>query len=84
MISRLDDIVAHDGVENVDDDVIQRMFTLAVKLYAARRAAGHEFLPTPAEGSIEATEVAIATEGLLRAANLDLFELSLWRHWGKP
>ena len=80
----LDDVVANDGIDHVDEDVIQRLFTLGVKLYAARRAAGHDFLPESAEGSIDATEVAIATQGLLEAVNLDLFELSLWRHWGKP
>lgn len=72
------------GVAAIPAPVVQQMFALAVKLYAAQRAAGLEFPPVPEGESVNATEVSVATTALLAAANLDLFELSLWRHWGRP
>jgi hypothetical protein len=72
------------GVGAVPQPVVQQMFALAVKLYAAQRAAGGEFAPVPDGDSITATEASVATTALLTAVNLDIFELSLWRHWGRP
>ncbi len=83
LTARIDEALVAGGVHAVPVDVIQRMCTLGVKLYAARRAAGGELSPC-AEGALNATEVAVATSGMLEAVQLDLFELSLWRQWGRP
>jgi isopentenyl phosphate kinase len=72
------------GVSAVPQPVVQQMFALAVKLYAAQRAAGSEFAPVPDGDGVTATEASVATTALLAAVNLDIFELSLWRHWGRP
>lgn len=81
MASALDRVIVSDGIGAVDDQVIQRMMALAMKLYVAKCVDGHD-LP-PVAGGVTATEVAMTSMGLLRAVNLDVFELSLWRHWGR-
>jgi hypothetical protein len=78
-----DAALAREGPEAIDDATIQRLVTLGVKLYVARREQGHELSPFVGDESVTATEVAATTMGMLKAVNLDLFELSLWRHWGK-
>jgi hypothetical protein len=78
-----DAVLAREGLEAIDDATIQRLVTLGVKLYVARREQGHELSPFVGTDSVTATEVAATTTGMLKAVNLDLFELSLWRHWGK-
>ena len=78
-----DAALVDEGLEAIDDGTIQRLVTLGVKLYVARREQGHELSPFVGSESITATEVAVATMGMLKAVNLDLFELSLWRHWGR-
>lgn len=70
------------SIENVDEDAIQRLMTLAVKLYVARRQAGASFSPFVGE-SATATDVTVTATAMLEAVNLDVFELSLWRGWGK-
>lgn len=80
----VDGKLAVDGIENFPDETIQRLLALGVKLYAARRAVGAEFAPVPAADSVNGTEVAVVTTALLETVNLDLFELSLWRQWGRP
>jgi hypothetical protein len=69
------------GISAVDEAAIQRLLTLAVKLYVARRQAGADFSPFVGD-AITATDVSLVAMGMLEAVNLDLFELSLWRHWG--
>ena len=69
-----------DGSSHLGEEPIQ-----AVALFrgpVARREQGHELSPV-LEDSITATEASVTTTALLKAVNLDLFELSLWRHWGK-
>lgn len=80
----VDGKLAVDGIENFPDETIQQLLALGVKLYAARRAVGAELAPVPAADSVNGTEVAVLTTALLEAVNLDLFELSLWRQWGRP
>ena len=78
----VDQVIAEEGVEAIDEETIQRLATLGVKLYVARREQGHQFPPFKGE-SVNATEVSIMAMGMLKAVNLDVFELSLWRHWGR-
>jgi hypothetical protein len=78
-----DAALAGEGPEVIDDATIQRLVTLGVKLYVARREQGHELSPFVGSESVTGTEVAVTAMGMLGAVNLDLFELSLWRHWGR-
>jgi hypothetical protein len=78
-----DATLTREGIEAIDDATIQRLVTLGVKLYVARREQGHDLSPFVGGDSVTATEVAATTMGMLKAVNLDLFELSLWRHWGR-
>lgn len=76
-----DTILASGGIEAVDDLAIQRLLTLSVKLYVAKRQQGHDLSPFSGE-SVTATDVVVTAMGMLKAVNLDVFELSLWRGWG--
>jgi hypothetical protein len=40
-----------------------------------------EVLPLPERGGATATEVMITASGLLKAANLAVFELGMWQSW---
>jgi hypothetical protein len=72
--------------ENQIDDVppraIQRLVSMAVKLYVAKRETGCDFDPV-AEGDLTATEVSETASGLLRAVRLEPFELGWWRRLGQ-
>jgi hypothetical protein len=61
---------------------IQKLMTIAVKLYVARRISTPDLTPFTS-GVVTATDVAVATTQMLRAVNVELFELALWNGWGK-
>lgn len=66
----------------IDDATIQELMTAAVKLYVSRVERGGQF-PATAPAALTATEGMIATTALLRAVNVQLFELGLWQSWAR-
>src|SRR5690349_1172317 len=59
---------------------LQKLIAAACRLYSARSEAGEQFTPVP-KHSISATDVMLTASGLLRAADLAVFELGMWQSW---
>ena len=68
-------------LERVPDEAVQALLTAAVKLYVAKRESGAEISPF-VDDSVTATEVSITATSMIKAADLQLFELSLWNGFG--
>jgi hypothetical protein len=64
----------------VSAQALQKLMAAACRLYTARREAGEDFMPVPPR-SIAATDVMVTASGLLRAADLAVFELGMWQNW---
>src|SRR5262249_10822639 len=62
-------------------DALQALMAAVCKAYAARVEGGEELLPLPARGGATATDVMVTASGLLKAANLAVFELGMWQSW---
>jgi hypothetical protein len=70
-----------DGTLNlVSADALQALIAAACRVYGARTEAGEQFTPVP-KHSISATDVMLTASGLLRAADLAVFELGMWQSW---
>ena len=68
--------------EPLSDGEIQALLARAVKLYAERIAASDDPLPAFPEGAdITATDVVVTTTAILKAVNVQLFELGMWQAW---
>jgi hypothetical protein len=67
--------------ELLSTPALQALMAAACKSYAARVDAGEEVLPLPQRGGATATDVMITASGLLKAANLAVFELGMWQSW---
>jgi hypothetical protein len=68
------------NVNAVSDAALRRVFTLAVKIYAAK-AELHEGTPELAPfdaDKVNATETVVATCAMIRAADLNLLDLAMW------
>jgi hypothetical protein len=66
----------------LSDGEIQALLARAVKLYAARVAASDETLAAfPADAEITATDAVVTTTAILKAVNVQLFELGMWQAW---
>ena len=61
-------------------EALQKLVAAAARVYTARVEAGERFNPVP-HNSISATDVMVTASGLLRAADLAVFELGMWQSW---
>jgi hypothetical protein len=72
--------VADGTLDLVSAEALQALIAAACRLYGARSEAGEQFTPVP-KHSISATDVMLTASGLLRAADLAVFELGMWQSW---
>ena len=59
---------------------LQALMAAACNLYSAQVEAGQQHLPLKALG-VPPTAVMATASGILRAANLAVFELGMWQSW---
>jgi hypothetical protein len=64
----------------VTAEALQKLIAAACRVYTARLEAGEQFTPIP-KNSISATDVMVTASGLLKAADLAVFELGMWQSW---
>jgi hypothetical protein len=62
-------------------EALQVLLAALCKTYSAQVDAGGDFLPVPAQSGVTPTDVMVTASGLLRAANLAVFELGMWQSW---
>ncbi len=68
--------------EALNDSEIQALLARAVKLYAERAAANDMPLPAFPEGAqVTATDAVVTITAMLKAVNVQLFELGMWQAW---
>jgi hypothetical protein len=60
---------------------LQALMSACCKTYATRVEAGENLLPLAQRSTVSPTEVMVTASGLLRAANLAVFELGMWQSW---
>lgn len=75
-------LLADGSAADLPTPVAQALLTLAVKLYVARRGAVGQIDPF-LDDSVTPTDVVVVTNDLLKAANVQLFELTLWNGFGQ-
>ncbi|HWE78576.1 MAG TPA: hypothetical protein VG270_08650 [Pseudolabrys sp.] len=64
------------------DAEVQAMLARAVRLYAGRVTECEVGLAAfPADANVTATEVMVTVTAMLKAVNLQLFELGMWQTW---
>ena len=65
----------------VSTEALQKLMAAACRVYTARLGqAGDQIMPVP-KNSISATDVMVTASGLLKAADLAVFELGMWQSW---
>lgn len=77
----LRDVPASQLADGLPDRTVQQLLTAAIKLYVAKREAGTT-IPPFADDELTATEVVVTASNLLKAANLEVFELTMWNGFG--
>jgi hypothetical protein len=67
-------------LDMVTTEALQKLMAAACRVYTARTEAGEQFTPVT-RNSISATDVMVTASGLLKAADLAVFELGMWQSW---
>ena len=74
-----DAALAADGTAAISDAAIQQLLTAGVRLFARKvELERRYFSPLTAPDAATATEAATLVTELLRAVDLNLFDLSMW------
>jgi hypothetical protein len=64
----------------ISDHTLQQVLTAAVRVYAAKvELRGHDVVPFP-QHAVTATETVVTACGLIRAADLNMFDVAIWFH----
>ena len=80
LAAALEQSIVDDKLDTVSAEALQKLIAAACRVYTARREAGEQFAPVP-KNSISATDVMVTASGLLRSADLAVFELGMWQNW---
>ena len=74
------DALARGEPDAVPDDLLRQTLAAAVKVYAAKAERRGGALAPFAEGEVTATESVVAACALIRAADLNMFDVAMWFH----
>jgi hypothetical protein len=70
------------AVGAMSDAELQRLLAAAIKSYAARAETSDEPLSAlPPQTDVTATEAMLAVSAIMKAVNIQVFELGMWQSW---
>ena len=76
--SQVDDALELGKLETVSDESLQRVLTAAVRLYAAKSEDRVRELAPFGDKPVNATEAVTAICAIMRAVDLNFFDLQMW------
>ncbi len=74
-------ILELEGGEEPPDALIQEGLTALTRLYTVKFQIGERWSPFVDDRAMPATAVMIMSTAMLRAVNVELFELGMWQAW---
>ena len=79
-LAALEEVATAGQPDAIDREELSRLIVAVVRLFAAKAEAEGPF-PVAPPGVLTATEVMVTAGALLKAANVNVFELGLWQSW---
>jgi hypothetical protein len=82
-LTRARDLLASLGdAATLEESDVQALLAAAVRIYAQRAEARDEPLAAfPPDADVTATQAMLAVTAILKAVNVQLFELGMWQAW---
>jgi hypothetical protein len=85
LFEAVEEALAQDRAGAISDEAAQKIMTAAVKLFHRKSVAeGRAFLPVISEQALTPTEAVQGACELIRAVNLNPFDLALWYSRPRP
>ncbi len=73
--------VASGRADALSPEALQALIAVACRMYSVRTEAGEKFSALPDRSPVMDTDVMVMASALLRAVNLEVFELGMWQSW---
>jgi len=81
-VASLTGAISADQLDQLPPELLQKLIAAAIRAYSAKVQAGEVFLPFhPTSGRVSPTDVMITASSLLKAADLQVFELGMWQSY---
>jgi hypothetical protein len=77
----IDRALAQGQIDLLSKDAVQALMAAACRSYSAQIEAGGSFPPLAERSRVTSTDVMVTASGLLKSANLAVFELGMWQSW---
>ena len=81
LASTLEQALVDGNVDVLPPEVLQELMAALCKTYSAQVEAGRDLLPVRGQTTVSSTDIMTTASGLLKAANLAVFELGMWQSW---
>jgi uncharacterized protein (DUF2252 family) len=81
LTSSLEAMIAAGRANDVPDAALRQVMAALIKVYATKFDQGERPPLLDADAGVSATAVLVATSALLKASNLEIFELGMWQSW---
>jgi hypothetical protein len=73
--------LAEGRVDVISPETLQVLMAALCRAYAAQVEAGSDVGPLAGRSIVSPTDVMVTASGLLKAADLQVFELGMWQSW---
>jgi hypothetical protein len=81
-VTSLTGAISADTLDQLPPELVQKLVAATIRAYSAKVQAGEQFLPFhPTSGRVSPTDVMITASALLKAADLQVFELGMWQSY---
>jgi hypothetical protein len=81
MAASLEAAVSAGQACTIPDDAMRNLMTALIKVYSAKFDEGQRPALLAADSGVSATAVLVTTSALMKASNLEIFELGMWQSW---
>ena len=79
--AEIDQALAEGRLDILPPEAMQAVMASVCKLYSACVEQGAPYLPVGPRSRVTPTDVMVVASKLLRATNLQVFELGMWQSW---
>lgn len=81
LAAAIDRALANGETGLLSTEALQALMAALCRSYAAEIESGAGFPPLAARSRVTSTDVMVTASGLLKSANLAVFELGMWQSW---
>ncbi|MGF7158846.1 hypothetical protein FHS85_000456 [Rhodoligotrophos appendicifer] len=81
LVARLRSLVERQGPLDLPEDALRELMWTLVEIHGAKFDAGQRIDCGRAPEAVSATAVLVTASAMLKASNLEIFELGMWQSW---